>query len=396
MTEAQIEKFTKFYFQIKNIANLKDIANILIIPKPIMEKFANLNLLTNQTSLQNENEIDCLQCKQRVNSRIPSCNHPICIECYLTRLKSISHFTFFNFDEVKCPICNVIIDPKLIFNCLQSFIKYVEFYPQDFLEVATYNCIKCKTGNATIVIKNDSEILHCNSCSFDICRKCKSDHTGTTCQDFQSTVKINSEIMMSFSAHAIVALAMNYCHYCLSLYDKIGGCNHMACSKNSQNWCLLCSSKLDSNYGVHWSNGGFNSNDHACTEFPKKLCPSCTYITVRQGKMNQINCPKCHNNWCFLCQKLIDNGNPDSHYNGHSNTGSTCPNMPNKACPYCNNPHSTKEGSILGICSANNNLYCYLCSTKFNTSKRDKNAEIGKHFSDYGLYNPYCINLKPY
>ena len=80
MSEERIENFCKEYFQ-NRLRN--DLPNILVIPKIIMEKFASLNLLSTQTCLKIENEILCIKCNDKVNSRIPSCNHPICMECYL-------------------------------------------------------------------------------------------------------------------------------------------------------------------------------------------------------------------------------------------------------------------------------------------------------------------------
>ena len=308
-------------------------------------------------------------------------------------LKGISNFNFLNFDEVKCPTCNTIIDPKLIFNCFGSFIDFVNWYSQDFLVAATYSCIKCKNGKASIVIKNGSEILHCNSCNFEICRKCKSLHPDLACNDFKKGIDSTAQTMKTTSSYTLIAQRLNICPHCNILTGLKAGCLYMTCHLNSSlAFCLFCASKIPQSKG-HWTDSGFDcSSENACRNFPKKICPSCTYITVRQGKNNKIKCPKCNNYWCFLCQKMIDNTNPDSHYNGHSVNGPTCPNMPSKTCPYCNNPHPTKEGSILVTCPSNSYLYCYLCSTKFNTNIQFTNQEIGNHFATYGINGLYCIN----
>jgi len=59
MFDEQIENFCKEYFQNKSI---KDLPNIILIPKIIMEKFESLNLLSTQTTLKNTNEIYCIKC----------------------------------------------------------------------------------------------------------------------------------------------------------------------------------------------------------------------------------------------------------------------------------------------------------------------------------------------
>ena len=90
-------------------------------------------------------------------------------------------------------------------------------------------------------------------------------------------------MMRSISSNTFIAQIFNICPYCYTLTGPNPGLDYITCHLNSSLlFCILCASKIPLSKS-HWTDNGLDCYcENACKNFPKKICPDCTYITVRQ------------------------------------------------------------------------------------------------------------------
>ena len=107
-------------------------------------------------------------------------------------------------------------------------------------------------------------------------------------------------------------------------------------------------------------------------EFKKKLntkeCPKCTIISIKNEGCNHITCTYCKSNWCWICEKQIQN--PNEHYK--------------------TNPNNSCYNKMLDD-NFNSNNFCSKCLNELHNLTRINNCE---HFICQNCLENIIKNLK--
>lgn len=169
---------------------------------------------------------------------LDKCNHKYCSPClgdYVNTLVDNGQTT------VGCPSCNHPMEHHELLHVMKP--EYQEKYEKFCLNNAllgmgdVVNCPSANCGNAFI---RDPAVrdIHCMNCDSRFCADCKRlPHPDIPdCADVAQILKTREEV----ASEAWIAGYSKQCPRCRAPINKVGGCNHMTCSKCRHSFCWTC------------------------------------------------------------------------------------------------------------------------------------------------------------
>ena len=296
----------------------------------------------------NNNNIKCFKCKEKIDEYSNPFNINKCSDC-----KEL----FCNNCSILCPICKEYFCFENIISCSNCSTKYLNSYQCKKCNISnnifiTNNnnnnlCLNCiKTCNACSMVLNNSSLLNtCSNCEENVCskhiyvcNKCNKNNNKKICLKnctytcYFCFNKITSSC--NKNNHFLLSKAVNNCSHqiCENCIDKCSNCKYEQCQ--------LCINKNDFNYN---NNNNLNIEkkdnyyDNNCSMFICKFC-------------NKKLCYKC-SNFCFKCYKNF--------------------------CPFHNCLVCDKNLNECSYCFfLDFKMNCSICESKFNICEQCANLNI--------------------
>ena len=211
---------------------------------------------------------DCETCmvpKKGIDCHRLPCGHVSCVNCLQDYFNSC--ITEGNVSSVKCMECDEdtaqAIDPSELLRIpisqeqveryvtLQRKKKYeldpaTVYCPRKWCEgVARTNIAEehhQRMREGTFHIPREQRLAICESCDFAFCIHCSASWHGTLVWCTQDGRELSAEEKAS---EAYMQAHSTRCPSCHSATQKTRGCNHMICGTCKQNFCYICSAKLE-------------------------------------------------------------------------------------------------------------------------------------------------------
>jgi hypothetical protein len=178
-------------------------------------------------------------------------------------------------NEISCLVCAHPISAPIIKslvsrNMYEKFEKFRlrMFVPkeEDEENIVFYKC----NGNDCewfVIVGLDLEVVVCQSCRKKSCPKCRDEpHVGITCEENERQKKEKAEKAKEKAIDdefklAAKAMGFKTCPHCLSMCERISGCNFMKCYSKAcggkKNFCLLCERAItDAQHYSHYKAQG--------------------------------------------------------------------------------------------------------------------------------------------
>lgn len=212
--------------------------------KEVQEQIEYFRRKYSKEELSVQGEI-CMICFEELEHKWahPECrDHFFCIDCVHNYLQI--KITEAQVSCIRCPgeNCQKVFQDSLL-NSLVSeelYSKYLKFKWRAEL-LKDPNVKWCKTLNCEGYMKGSTRnpYMICPVCRFEMCFKCGDKWHGTrTCDEV---------IDQAYDMWA-KGKEVQLCPQCKRRIEKVDGCNHMACSVCSYEWCWLCRGKYTNNH----------------------------------------------------------------------------------------------------------------------------------------------------
>eukprot|EP01017_Pseudomicrothorax_dubius_P024137 TRINITY_DN25692_c0_g1_i1.p1 TRINITY_DN25692_c0_g1~~TRINITY_DN25692_c0_g1_i1.p1 ORF type:complete len:247 (+),score=22.13 TRINITY_DN25692_c0_g1_i1:50-742(+) len=178
---------------------------------------------------------DCPVCMSEMGQtgyQLWVCKHSFCLDCAKSLVQE--GLTDYSKIPVKCPMCDVEIslfdirrllsaDDSHRFNMAAKSL-YIRNNSHFYFECLTPNC------EGLGVLSNLT--YECSLCSQTWCTRCKVDHKGFTCEQYEHLKKDDNSLL-----EYLKSSSAKRCPHCNMVIEKNGGCNHVTCRNCNKHIC---------------------------------------------------------------------------------------------------------------------------------------------------------------
>ncbi|KAL3133812.1 hypothetical protein ABBQ32_008286 [Trebouxia sp. C0010 RCD-2024] len=273
------------------------------------------------------------------------CQHVYCQDCM--RQHCTLHVKEGSLEFLRCPVpdCKEPLDRQMMKGLLSAEqnnrLEAVELERTlNHMADAVY-CPRC----STISIEDEDNCAQCSKCYFTFCSLCDASwHPGTQCLTPEAKLELmrrrmegtktgdaefrKREAELQNLAH--IQKTCKQCPACGMAIERSEGCNKMTCSACGAYFCYKCNQQIEG-YKHYWNGGcvlfdldeiqrweqqmgqqmmGLPQQDQLQEGFAARQahgcrCPRCGRLNHKQDNNNNMRCPFCTVNFCYLCKELL-------------------------------------------------------------------------------------------
>ena len=157
--------------------------------------------------------------------------------------------------EVECANCSLLLSEEIIQRFLQDYPLLQEHFARLLADAYTDPLVKT-CPNCCVLTRVKEELtkhLVCSECHFDWCFSCHAPwHKGMNCKDFKRGSKLFKAWTKSTTEGTKNA---RRCPKCKVFIQRLEGCDQMSCPRCRTQFCYLCGERIVHSriLGGHWS-----------------------------------------------------------------------------------------------------------------------------------------------
>lgn len=274
------------------------------------------------------------------------CGHVYCQSCMAQQCAL--HVKEGSLEFLRCPEpdCKEPLDRQMVKSVLSdeqnNRLESVELERTlNHMMDAVY-CPRC----STISLEDEDNCAQCSNCFFAFCSLCnESWHPGTKCLSPEDKLELMRRRMAGTKSGdrefrkreaelqnlAHIEKNCKQCPACGMAIERSEGCNKMTCTSCGVFFCYRCNQQIDG-YKHYWNGNCIlfdlseierweaemgqqmmgvpeeqrRGADAAARPAVKSCrCPRCGRVAYKEGNNNNMRCPACTANFCYLCKELL-------------------------------------------------------------------------------------------
>ena len=157
--------------------------------------------------------------------------------------------------ELECANCSLLLSEEIIQRFLQDYPLLQEHFARLLADAYTDPLVKTCPNCCVLTRAKKEQTKHvvCSECHFDWCFSCHAPwHKGMNCKDFKRGSKLFKAWTKSTTEGAKNA---RRCPKCKIFIQRLEGCDQMSCPRCRTQFCYLCGERIVHSriLGGHWS-----------------------------------------------------------------------------------------------------------------------------------------------